>query len=159
MANNQEQIEFSAALEDESVTTSEEEETNDSGDEDMIKFWKAQPTPGSIKQDIPIQEGPLKVQQVEDIPTQPTTLPPGLEWSTLDPTHPEEMNDIWTLLNGQYVEDDDAMFRFNYSKEMLRWYVYLPPLPSSPPSILPHTPKMNQKLGNPHQDPNQELGH
>jgi len=44
MANNQEQIEFSAALEDESVTTSEEEETNDSGDEDMIKFWKAQPT-------------------------------------------------------------------------------------------------------------------
>jgi len=137
MANNQEQIEFSAALGDESVTTSE---TNDSGDEDMIQFWKVQPTPESMKQDIPIQEGPLEVQQVEDIPTHPTALPPDLEWSTLDPTHPEEMNDIWTLLNGQYVEDDDAMFRFNYSKEMLKWYVYRYPLPSPPLPFFP-TPR------------------
>jgi len=68
------------------------------------------------------------------------------------------MNDIWTLLNGQYVEDDDAMFRFNYSKEMLRWYVYFLP---SPPPLLPFspTPENEPKLGNPHQDPNQELGH
>jgi glycylpeptide N-tetradecanoyltransferase len=32
------------------------------------------------------------------------------------------MKEIYDLLYGNYVEDDDAMFRFNYSIPFLRWY-------------------------------------
>jgi glycylpeptide N-tetradecanoyltransferase len=124
MASNQEQIESFAASEEQDMPASEE--AKDSGDEDMIEFWNAQPAE-SIKENTQIEEGPLKMQIIEDISREPTELPPGIEWCTLDPTNGEEMNDLWELLNGQYVEDDDAMFRFNYSKGMLRWYVFTVP--------------------------------
>ncbi len=29
--------------------------------------------------------------------------------------------EVYTLLSENYVEDDDNMFRFDYSKEFLRW--------------------------------------
>jgi glycylpeptide N-tetradecanoyltransferase len=31
------------------------------------------------------------------------------------------MNDMYKLLNENYVEDDDNMFRFDYSRPFLRW--------------------------------------
>jgi glycylpeptide N-tetradecanoyltransferase len=33
------------------------------------------------------------------------------------------MKEVYELLNGNYVEDDDAMFRFDYSVNFLKWYV------------------------------------
>ena len=33
----------------------------------------------------------------------------------------ETCNEVYILLTNNYVEDDDSMFRFNYSKEFLRW--------------------------------------
>lgn len=33
------------------------------------------------------------------------------------------MDDLYQLLNENYVEDDDNMFRFDYSREFLKWYV------------------------------------
>ena len=35
------------------------------------------------------------------------------------------MTELYTLLNENYVEDDDNMFRFDYSPEFLQWYVSL----------------------------------
>ena len=32
------------------------------------------------------------------------------------------MDEIYTLLNRNYVEDDDNMFRFDYSREFLKWF-------------------------------------
>jgi len=32
-----------------------------------------------------------------------------------------EISEIYTLLTENYVEDDDSMFRFDYSREFLRW--------------------------------------
>jgi glycylpeptide N-tetradecanoyltransferase len=32
-----------------------------------------------------------------------------------------ELREIYELLSAHYVEDDDNMFRFAYSKEFLRW--------------------------------------
>ena len=33
-----------------------------------------------------------------------------------------QLDELYTLLNENYVEDDDNMFRFDYSREFLRWY-------------------------------------
>ena len=37
-----------------------------------------------------------------------------------------QLKELYTLLNENYVEDDDNMFRFDYSPEFLRWAL-LPP--------------------------------
>lgn len=34
---------------------------------------------------------------------------------------PRTFQEVYTLLSENYVEDDDNMFRFDYSKEFLRW--------------------------------------
>ena len=84
------------------------------------KFWKTQPVPqfnGAVDGD----EGPIQVIRPEDVPAEPDKLPSGYEWSTLDLDKPSELAELHSLLAGHYVEDDDAMFRFNYSPEYLTW--------------------------------------
>jgi glycylpeptide N-tetradecanoyltransferase len=39
----------------------------------------------------------------------------------MDLTKEEEIKEVYELLNKHYVEDDEAMFRFNYSPTILRW--------------------------------------
>lgn len=36
-----------------------------------------------------------------------------------------QLKELYTLLNENYVEDDDNMFRFDYSPEFLQWWVLL----------------------------------
>ena len=36
------------------------------------------------------------------------------------------MKELYVLLNENYVEDDDNMFRFDYSPEFLRWALQPP---------------------------------
>lgn len=35
-----------------------------------------------------------------------------------------KLEEVWELLNGHYVEDEEAMFRFNYSVSFLNWYIH-----------------------------------
>ncbi len=43
------------------------------------------------------------------------------------PTHTHtQVAELYTLLSENYVEDDDNLFRFDYSREFLRWAL-LPP--------------------------------
>lgn len=93
------------------------------------KFWSTQPVPqfGEEENKL-IEEGPLKIQKVEDIATEP--IPLALEpfrWVTMDLTNDSELEEVEKLLYGHYVEDDEAMFRFKYSKSLLKWQVNLPP--------------------------------
>lgn len=87
------------------------------------KFWSTQPVPQFGEEEPKlIEEGPLKVQEVKDVPTEPTPL--ALEqfrWVTMDLTNDTEMEEVEKLLYGHYVEDDEAMFRFKYSNSLLRW--------------------------------------
>lgn len=87
------------------------------------KFWATQPVPkfGEDNPDQPIEEGPIKIQTVEEIPKTPAPLLDGFEWSTLDLLDDSQLKEVWELLNGHYVEDDEAMFRFNYSASILKW--------------------------------------
>ena len=63
-------------------------------------------------------EGPIVPDKSpEEIRQEPYNMPPGFEWSTVDVTSPEEKLELYTLLANNYVEDDDALFRFDYSQE------------------------------------------
>ena len=35
-----------------------------------------------------------------------------------------QLKELYTLLNENYVEDDDNMFRFDYSPTFLSWFVF-----------------------------------
>lgn len=95
------------------------------------KFWATQPVPKfgddeASEGRAPVEEGPILNQKVEDIPTEPAPLISGFEWSTVDLTDDAQLREVWELLNGHYVEDDEAMFRFNYSASILKWAM-MPP--------------------------------
>lgn len=38
-------------------------------------------------------------------------MPAGFEWCSLDITDPAQSLEVYNLLNENYVEDDDSMFR------------------------------------------------
>lgn len=84
------------------------------------KFWQTQPVP-KFGEDDQIEEGPFKIIDPEQVPKEPGPLIEGFEWVTMDLTNDEEIKEVYELLNGHYVEDNEAMFRFNYSKAFFKW--------------------------------------
>ncbi len=69
-----------------------------------------------------LPEGPIVPNKTKDeIRAEPYNMPPGFEWSTLDVMDPAQRQELYVLLANNYVEDDDALFRFDYSKEFLEW--------------------------------------
>jgi glycylpeptide N-tetradecanoyltransferase len=76
----------------------------------------------------------------EEVRQEPYPLPKDFEWSTLNIDDPEQVSshvhqvniisnqlqnkEVYDLLSLNYVEDDDASFRFQYSSEFLQWYYF-----------------------------------
>ena len=88
------------------------------------KFWATQPVPKfgeDPDSDNPVEEGPIVTQSVDEVAKTPFPLLAGFEWSDIDLTNEDELKEVWELLNGHYVEDNEAMFRFNYSTSILKW--------------------------------------
>lgn len=87
------------------------------------KFWSTQPVMKfGESQDKIVEEGPLSSQNIEDVPKTPAPLGvQGFEWVTMDLTQESQLKEVYELLNGHYVEDDEAMFRFKYSTSILQW--------------------------------------
>lgn len=85
------------------------------------KFWQTQPVPRFGEEGNKLEEGPLRVQTVDEVDKEPQALVAGFDWVTVDLADDAEMKEVYELLNGHYVEDDEAMFRFNYIPEVLRW--------------------------------------
>jgi glycylpeptide N-tetradecanoyltransferase len=46
-------------------------------------------------------------------------MPAGFVWCSLDVLNPTEIEEIYTLLSENYVEDDDNMFRFQYFRHIM----------------------------------------
>lgn len=66
--------------------------------------------------------GPLdELRTVDDVRAEPYPLPDKFEWCTCNVDDDKEIDEIYTLLTENYVEDDDSMFRFDYSIHFLRW--------------------------------------
>jgi glycylpeptide N-tetradecanoyltransferase len=88
-------------------------------------FWQNQPVPKPNELNI-LKEGALEVKQKKDIPLEKVNLPSNFTWVDFDLMNEKDIEEIYTLLTENYVEDDDGCFRFDYSKEFLRWAL-LPP--------------------------------
>lgn len=87
------------------------------------KFWETQPV-GQYK-DIGksgLPEGPIEdPTPLSEVKQEPYNLPAPYEWITCDMDTDEMCSEVYNLLANNYVEDDENMFRFNYSKEFLQW--------------------------------------
>ena len=63
---------------------------------------------------------PIDVEKsVSDVKDTPYNLPPGFYWDNIDITKNEQAQEVYDLLTQNYVEDDDNMFRFDYSISFL----------------------------------------
>ena len=84
------------------------------------KFWDTQPVPSmsaTVTQDGEI----VKVDKVKQVPF---PLPDQFEWCTVDLL--SQLHQVYQLLADNYVEDDDATFRFAYTLDFLKWAL-MPP--------------------------------
>ena len=110
--------------------------------EDDYKFWNTQPgialinffislLPHSPELVLKMKEtfndnedvvGPIEMnEKVGDVKPGPYNMPAGFVWCSLDVKDPVQLQEIYKLLTENYVEDDDAQFRFDYSVEFLQW--------------------------------------
>ncbi|KAI9593473.1 glycylpeptide N-tetradecanoyltransferase 1 [Syncephalis fuscata] len=84
------------------------------------KFWKTQPVPQHGEKIT--SEGAIEPKRNhEELRKEPYPLPTNFKWCLLDINQKEEMDELYQLLADNYVEDDDAMFRFDYSPAFLDW--------------------------------------
>ena len=94
-----------------------------------FKFWQTQPVPRldeSQAERAKLRDGPIKEVVPDQVSKTPAPLPEGYEWVELDLTDEEELKEVYNLLNLHYVEDDNASFRFSYSKSFLDWALKAP---------------------------------
>ena len=89
------------------------------------KFWSTQPV-ARFDEASKTEEGPIKIIDAENVPKEPRALYEGFEWVTMNLEDDKEMAEVYELLYGHYVEDDEAMFRFNYSQAFLNWALKSP---------------------------------
>ncbi|XP_059414462.1 glycylpeptide N-tetradecanoyltransferase 1-like isoform X1 [Carassius carassius] len=82
------------------------------------QFWDTQPVP-KLGETV-MSHGCIEPDK-DSIREEPYSLPQGFSWDTLDLGNPAVLKELYTLLNENYVEDDDNMFRFDYSPEFLLW--------------------------------------
>ncbi|KAI8838370.1 Myristoyl-CoA:protein N-myristoyltransferase, N-terminal domain-containing protein [Chytridium lagenaria] len=94
----------------------------------MYKFWSTQPV--TRTDETVVEDGVIETKTVADIQKEPYPLKDGFEWSMIDITQEARffnaIKEVYELLTLNYVEDDDAMFRFDYSAEFLKWALQPP---------------------------------
>ncbi|XP_054168652.1 glycylpeptide N-tetradecanoyltransferase 2-like [Oppia nitens] len=84
------------------------------------EFWETQPVPKL--DEIPEVNDAIEANKSNDqIKKDSLNLPNGFIWDTLDINDENTLRELYLLLNENYVEDDDNMFRFDYSPEFLHW--------------------------------------
>ncbi|KZF26226.1 Glycylpeptide N-tetradecanoyltransferase [Xylona heveae TC161] len=89
------------------------------------KFWSTQPV-ARFDDKPDVEEGPIKIIDPEKVPSDPAPLIEGFEWVTMDLNDEKELEEVYDLLTYHYVEDDEAMFRFNYSASFFGWALKSP---------------------------------
>ncbi|KAL3320994.1 Glycylpeptide N-tetradecanoyltransferase 2 [Cichlidogyrus casuarinus] len=85
-----------------------------------FKFWSTQPVP-DFDEDSTENKAIEEDRPKKDVKSTPYQLPDNFSWSDLDLNNDEHLDELYNLLYENYVEDDDHIFRFNYSREFLKW--------------------------------------
>lgn len=98
--------------------------------EKEFKFWKTQPVPqlDAAKELEALGDHGQAIEErtVDQVSKKPLNLIESFEWSEIDVQDDAQLEETYRLLNENYVEDGDATFRFDYSRDFLRWAL-LPP--------------------------------
>lgn len=97
-------------------------------EKDRYLFWSTQPVAQFDEPDGEVpDDGPVDAPKtISDVKQEPYRLPDSFEWCTCDMNNEGETKEVYELLSHNYVEDDDNMFRFNYSAEFLAWALKVP---------------------------------
>lgn len=98
------------------------------------KFWNTQPVPKFSEPNLlqttnptadgeSLPEGPILPDKIcrASAKPEPGKLVDGFEWCLVDLDDPQEITELYDLLDNHYVEDTDGSFRFKYSIEFLSW--------------------------------------
>merc|ERR1712018_715454 len=97
----------------------------DNADKKSYEFWSTQPVP-KIDEEISTNEAIEEDIPKDRLRQESYTLPSGFHWDTLKINDPIVLKELYVLLNENYVEDDDNLFRFDYSPEFPRWALQPP---------------------------------
>mmetsp|Transcript_15882 Transcript_15882/g.40499 ORF Transcript_15882/g.40499 Transcript_15882/m.40499 type:complete len:417 (-) Transcript_15882:103-1353(-) len=91
-------------------------------------FWETQPVKQFKEEDDEnVEEGPVYQKLgVSEVKKEPYKLHESFSWCECEISDPQSVEEVYTLLSENYVEDDDNMFRFNYSPEFLSWALQPP---------------------------------
>ena len=102
-------------------------ETNQPLVEDRHEFWSSQPVPQNKKELIEaVEDGPIDFKVSEKLRHVPYELPEGIHFSDFDIDSESNLDELYHLLCENYVEDYDSLFRFEYSKDFLKWALKAP---------------------------------
>lgn len=90
---------------------------------DTHDFWDSQPVPKeSDIIDASAYDNQIDTNKtVDDIDSEPLSIPAGFHWAVVNIEDDNECKEVYDLLTQNYVEDDDNMFRFDYSVKFLQW--------------------------------------
>jgi len=84
-------------------------------------FWDTQPMPHDRFKTCD-QHGPIEPKKEKsELRPGPYNMPKGFAWADVDIKDEKEREEVYQLLTCNYVEDDECMFRFDYSAEFLIW--------------------------------------
>ena len=97
-----------------------------------VAFWDTQPMPHERAGKLTKKEQQEQVEVIESAAIQPNktreeirqdpyNMPKGFEWCVVDILDEVKRMEVYKLLNENYVEDNDCMFRFDYSPDFLVW--------------------------------------
>jgi glycylpeptide N-tetradecanoyltransferase len=95
--------------------------------EELVKkreFWDSQPVPKTkelMTGELAQVHGPLEKKTIDDVRKEPYPLPEEFEWGIVELNNLPELDELYDHLYNHYVEDDDGFFRFNYSREFIKW--------------------------------------
>lgn len=94
------------------------------GTKDMAshKFWSTQPVLKLGTPEEEILEGPLEENKpLAELRQEPIDLHTDFRWATMDLSEPAELKEVYELLSNNYVEDNEASFRFEYTADFFEW--------------------------------------
>ncbi|CAL8096359.1 unnamed protein product [Calicophoron daubneyi] len=92
---------------------------------DDYRFWRTQPVP-DLNEEIKVNEAIEPDKSHDEIRSEPYSLPDGFHWCEISLDDDAQLQELYDLLYENYVEDDDHLFRFDYSKEFLKWALQCP---------------------------------
>jgi glycylpeptide N-tetradecanoyltransferase len=91
------------------------------------KSWNTQLVPEIGAKITSENNGPvIPNNPIQELKQEPYKLPDGFSWNEVNILNDDQLRELYIFLNENYVEDDDNMFRFDYSMPFLRWVLGVP---------------------------------